>query len=259
MGFILLGEIIERLTGESLDAFAKREIFRRLGMDRSMFNPPRKLREDIAPTEMDSAFRKRLIWGEVHDENAWAMGGVAGHAGLFSTAGDIAAFAQMILNGGIYGHERMLAGSTIRQFTARQTIGGSARTLGWDVPEEPSSSGPLLFAFELWPYRIHRHVALDRSRAEAVRYPADQPREPHARQRQDPSGAPGAARRCLRGPRAWPLGQAACPITPSAQSLTGISPRAAATRFAAAIIIQGLGRRLKASEDGTAEPALARA
>ena len=141
LGFILLGEIIERLTGESLDVFAKREIFHALGMDRSMFNPPRKLREDIAPTEMDSAFRKRLIWGEVHDENAWAMGGIAGHAGLFSTAQDIAAFAQMILNGGIYGHERVLARSTIQQFTARQTVGTSARTLGWDVPEEPSSSG----------------------------------------------------------------------------------------------------------------------
>ena len=141
LGFILLGEIVERLTGESLDVFAKREIFHTLGMDRSMFNPPRKLREDIAPTEMDSAFRKRLVWGEVHDENAWAMGGIAGHAGLFSTAQDVAAFAQMILNGGIYGHERVLARSTIQQFTARQTVGTSARTLGWDVPEEPSSSG----------------------------------------------------------------------------------------------------------------------
>ena len=96
LGFILLGEIVERLTGETLDTFAKREIFQPLGMDRSMFNPPRKLREDIAPTEMDSTFRKRLVWGEVHDENAWAMGGVAGNAGLFSTAGDIAAFAQML-------------------------------------------------------------------------------------------------------------------------------------------------------------------
>jgi beta-N-acetylhexosaminidase len=141
LGFILLGEIIERLTGESLDVFAKREIFHTLGMDRSMFNPPRKLREDIAPTEMDSAFRKRLVWGEVHDENAWAMRGIAGHAGLFSTAQDVAAFAQMILNGGIYGHERVLARSTIQQFTAPQTVGTSARTLGWDVPEEPSSSG----------------------------------------------------------------------------------------------------------------------
>jgi len=141
LGFILLGEIVERLTGESLDTFAKREIFQTLGMDRSTFNPPRKLREDCAPTEMDSTYRKRLVWGEVHDENASAMGGIAGHAGLFSTAGDIAAFAQMILNGGIYGHERLLAYSTIRQLTAHQTIDGSARTLGWDVPEEPSSSG----------------------------------------------------------------------------------------------------------------------
>jgi beta-N-acetylhexosaminidase len=141
LGFILLGEIIERLTGEPLDVYARREIFQPLGMDQSQFNPPRKLREDIAPTEMDSTFRKRLIWGEVHDENAWAMGGVSGHAGLFSTADDISAFAQMILNGGIYGHERILNRSTIQEFTAHQTIAGSARTLGWDVPEEPSSSG----------------------------------------------------------------------------------------------------------------------
>jgi beta-N-acetylhexosaminidase len=141
LGFILLGEIVQRLSGEPLDVFAKQEIFDTLGMDRSMFNPPRKLREDIAPTELDSAFRKRMIWGEVHDENAWAMGGVSGHAGLFSTAQDIAVFAQMILNGGIYGHERLLARSTIQQFTARHTIGDSARTLGWDVPQQPSSSG----------------------------------------------------------------------------------------------------------------------
>jgi beta-glucosidase-like glycosyl hydrolase/CubicO group peptidase (beta-lactamase class C family) len=141
LGFILLGEIIQRLTGDTLDAFAKNEIFDALGMDRSMFNPPRKLREDIAPTEKDTTFRKRLLWGEVHDENAWAMGGVAGHAGLFSTAGDIAAFAQMMLNGGIYGHERLLNRSTIQQFTAHHTIGNSSRTLGWDVPEEDSSSG----------------------------------------------------------------------------------------------------------------------
>ena len=141
LGFILLGEIIERLTGDTLDAFVKDEIFDAIGMDRSMFNPPRKLREDIAPTEKDTTFRKRLVWGEVHDENAWAMGGVAGHAGLFSTAGDVSAFAQMMLNGGIYGHERILARSTIQQFTAHHTIGNSTRTLGWDVPEEGSSSG----------------------------------------------------------------------------------------------------------------------
>ena len=141
LGLILLGEIIERLTGQSLDAFAKESIFSVLGMDRSMFNPPRRLREDIAPTEMDSDYRKRMVWGEVHDENAWAMGGVSGHAGLFSTAPDIAVFAQMILNGGIYGHDRLLSRAVVHQFTTRVTIGDSARTLGWDVPSEPSSSG----------------------------------------------------------------------------------------------------------------------
>ncbi|HXX43893.1 MAG TPA: glycoside hydrolase family 3 N-terminal domain-containing protein [Candidatus Acidoferrales bacterium] len=141
VGLILLGEIIQRLTGQSLDAFAKQSIFSVLGMDRSMFNPPRRLRQDIAPTEMDSDYRKRMVWGEVHDENAWAMGGVAGHAGLFSTAPDIAVFAQMILNGGIYGHDRLLSRAVVRQFTTRVTIGDSARTLGWDIPTEPSSSG----------------------------------------------------------------------------------------------------------------------
>lgn len=141
LGFILLGEIIERLTGEPLDTFAAKEIFAPLGMAHSMFNPPRPLRPDIAPTEMDSSYRDRLVWGEVDDENAWAMGGVAGNAGLFSTAGDVAVFAQMILNGGMYGHKRLVDRATIEEFTAPQKIGDSARTLGWDVPSDPSSSG----------------------------------------------------------------------------------------------------------------------
>jgi beta-N-acetylhexosaminidase len=141
LGLILVGEIIERLTGESLDKFAKEEILNPLGMADTMFNPPRSLRDRIAPTELDSDFRKRLVWGEVHDENAWAMGGVAGHAGLFSTAGDIARFAQMLLNGGIYAHRRLLSRETIQTFTTRQTIGDSARAIGWDVPTQPSSGG----------------------------------------------------------------------------------------------------------------------
>jgi beta-N-acetylhexosaminidase len=141
LGFILLGEIVEQLTGVTLDEFARRDIFSPLGMKSSLFNPPRSLRAQIAPTEQDDTYRKRLIQGEVHDENAWAMGGVAGHAGLFSTAGDVAAFAQMMLNGGIYEHHRLLALSTINTFTSRTTIGSSARALGWDVPEDPSSSG----------------------------------------------------------------------------------------------------------------------
>jgi len=141
LGFILLGEIIEQLTGESLGEFAQKNILAPLGMNSSMFNPPRSLRARIAPTQNDTTYRKRLVHGEVDDENAWAMGGVAGHAGLFSTAGDIAIFAQMMLNGGIYAHRRLLARATIERFTKRHDLGDSAYALGWDVPTEPSSSG----------------------------------------------------------------------------------------------------------------------
>ncbi|MGA2845081.1 MAG: serine hydrolase, partial [Candidatus Acidiferrales bacterium] len=141
LGFIMLGEIVQRLTGVTLDEYAKQHILAPLGMDASLFNPPRKFWPTIAPTENDLDFRKRLMQGEVHDENAWAMGGVSGHAGLFSTAGDTAIFAQMILNGGIYAHHRLLARATLQEFTARQAIGDAARTLGWDVVTQPSSSG----------------------------------------------------------------------------------------------------------------------
>jgi beta-N-acetylhexosaminidase len=141
LGFILLGEIIERVTGKSLEHYARQNIFMPLGLDNSQFNPGPNLRSRIAPTEDDKTFRKRLVWGEVHDQNASAMGGVAGHAGLFSTAGDVAAFAQMILNGGIYAHHRVVSRATIELFTARQTIGNSARTLGWDVPTDPAAMG----------------------------------------------------------------------------------------------------------------------
>jgi beta-glucosidase-like glycosyl hydrolase/CubicO group peptidase (beta-lactamase class C family) len=145
LGFMLLGEIVERVTGEMLDAFAANRIFLPLGPSlttpRSMFNPPASLRGEIPPTENDTSFRHRLLQGEVDDANAFAMGGIAGHAGLFSTAGDLAAFAQMILNGGIYAHHRLLKRATIQQFTARVTVGDSARALGWDVPTPPSSSG----------------------------------------------------------------------------------------------------------------------
>jgi beta-N-acetylhexosaminidase len=141
LGFILLGAIVERVSGSSLDAFASAHIFAPLGMASSFFNPPARLRARIAPTEHDRAFRRRTIHAEVHDENAWAMGGVAGHAGLFSTAGDVGIFAQMMLNGGIYAHRRILLRAAIREFTERQEIGASAHALGWDVPVAPSSSG----------------------------------------------------------------------------------------------------------------------
>ena len=141
LGFILLGEIVERVTGKALDRLAHERIFAPLGMSDSMFNPAKSLGARIAPTENDTAFRKRLVRGEVHDENAWAMGGVAGHAGLFSTAADLAAFCQMLLNGGIYGHQRILRRGVIEQFTAREPLAAGTRALGWSAPTEGSSSG----------------------------------------------------------------------------------------------------------------------
>ncbi|MGH9729935.1 MAG: glycoside hydrolase family 3 N-terminal domain-containing protein [Candidatus Acidiferrales bacterium] len=141
LGFMLLGEIVERLTGETLEQFARENIFAPLGMNHSYFNPPRALRTQIAPTENDAAFRKRQLQGEVDDGNAFAMGGVAGHAGLFTTAQDVSVFAQMLLNGGVYAQRRIFTRDIIEEFTARVTMGNSARALGWDVPTENSSSG----------------------------------------------------------------------------------------------------------------------
>jgi beta-N-acetylhexosaminidase len=141
LGIILMAEIIQRLTGRTLDDLAHEYIFTPLGMNDSMYRPPRKLWPQIAPTEFDSTWRHRLIQGEVHDENAFAIGGVSGHAGVFSTAPDLAAFCQMLLNGGVYAHQRILKRATIAQFTAPQQLSSGARTLGWVVPTEGSSSG----------------------------------------------------------------------------------------------------------------------
>jgi CubicO group peptidase (beta-lactamase class C family) len=141
LGIILMAEIVERLTGRTLDDLANADIFKPLAMKDTMFKPPKKLWPGIAPTELDSNFRKRLVQGEVHDENAFAMGGVSGHAGLFSTAPDLAAFCQMLLNGGVYAHQRILRRATIAQFTTPQKLSNGARTLGWMVPTENSSSG----------------------------------------------------------------------------------------------------------------------
>jgi beta-N-acetylhexosaminidase len=141
LGFILLGEIIARLTGRALDQLARERIFEPLGMHSTAFNPPEGWHERIAPTEHDAEFRRRLLRGEVHDENAWVMGGVAGHAGMFSTAADLAAFCQMLLNGGIYAHQRVLRRATIAQFTSASALTANTRALGWNVPTPDSSSG----------------------------------------------------------------------------------------------------------------------
>ena len=141
LDFMLLGEILERTTGKAVDQLARERIFAPLGMANTMFKPEKSLASRIAPTEDDAAYRKRRLQGEVHDENAFAMGEVAGHAGVFATAPDLAAFCQMLLNGGIYAHRRLLTRATIAQFTVPQILAANTRTLGWMAPTTDSSSG----------------------------------------------------------------------------------------------------------------------
>ena len=139
IGFIVLGEILQRLAGEPLDGFCYREIFGPLQMLRTSFLPPSAWRSMIPPTEDDRAWRKRVIQGEVNDENASVMGGIAGHAGMFSTAEDLARFAATIAAGG----EPILRPQTVKLFTTSREggPGGPQRALGWDVPTPPSQSG----------------------------------------------------------------------------------------------------------------------
>jgi CubicO group peptidase (beta-lactamase class C family) len=167
IGFILLGIALERLADESLDRFCQREIFAPLAMTNTTFNPPQEIRAKIPPTADEreqecgagaparelpkaqppqsespeaasSTFRKKIIQGEVQDENAFILGGVAAHAGLFSTAEDLAKFANVMLNAG----NPILRPETVALFTRREsTPAGTTRTLGWDTPSSPSQSG----------------------------------------------------------------------------------------------------------------------
>jgi CubicO group peptidase (beta-lactamase class C family) len=136
---ILMQLVIEQITGQTLDQFAAERVFKPLGMTSTGFNPDTSLMSRIAPTEIDTA-RGGLVWGKVHDENAWAMGGVAGHAGLFSTVHDLSIFATMLLNGGEYNGVRIVKPATLVRWTAPQGR-ESSRTLGWDSPSKNSSAG----------------------------------------------------------------------------------------------------------------------
>src|SRR5258708_36925128 len=112
-----MAEIIQRLTGKPLDALANENIFGPLGMKHSMYNPPKAIWPEIAPTEFDSQLRHRLVQGEVHDENAFAIGGGSGPAGVFRTGGVFAGVCQMLLDGGVYAHHGVLRSATIGQVT----------------------------------------------------------------------------------------------------------------------------------------------
>jgi beta-glucosidase-like glycosyl hydrolase/CubicO group peptidase (beta-lactamase class C family) len=144
LGLVLLGEVLERVAGEGIDVFASKRIFEPLGMKDTLYRPPATLRARIAPTE-DDPWRGRVLRGEVHDENAYALGGVAPHAGLFGTATDLARFAQMMLYVGVFEHHRIASRETVVHFTRRAGLPGSTRALGWDTAWDgagPRSSAP---------------------------------------------------------------------------------------------------------------------
>ncbi|HEV7902222.1 MAG TPA: exo-beta-N-acetylmuramidase NamZ domain-containing protein [Pyrinomonadaceae bacterium] len=161
IGFIALGEVVKRVSGETLDAFARKNIYEPLGMRDTGFNPPAALRARIAPTERRRAHAaylggkpetvgaegERWLRGEVHDPTAFRMAGVAGHAGLFSTADDLAIYCQMILNGGTYGGARILSPLGVAAMTRPRAVTdeGGARGLGWDIASSFSANRGDLF------------------------------------------------------------------------------------------------------------------
>ncbi|MBT4177831.1 MAG: serine hydrolase, partial [Candidatus Marinimicrobia bacterium] len=143
VGLIVLGKMVEQITEMPLDTFVDSLIFEPLGMTSTFFNPTSEKLHRIVPTEYSPD--GQLIHGKVHDENAYSLGGVAGHAGLFSTAKDLARFSQMMLNGGIYGWKRIFREETVSLFTKRANIiEGNSRCLGWDSPDGEASGGVYL-------------------------------------------------------------------------------------------------------------------
>ncbi len=143
IGFILLGEALTRIAGVPLDVVAQREIFAPLGMTRTCFNPPAEWKLEIPPTEDEGGFFGRVMQGEVNDENANAMGGVAGHAGVFAPATDVARFAECMLRGG----SPILQPGSVKLFTKRElSPPGTTWALGWDTPSRPESTSGKLFS-----------------------------------------------------------------------------------------------------------------
>ena len=147
LGYILLGKLLERLSGKPLDALAQKWIFQPLGMNWTRYNPPSSWTDKCAATEDSNSFERRMVdyqphdWregvivGEVHDENAHFLGGVSGNAGLFSTATDVAKFCQMLLNGG----NNILTSESINRMATVQTRGfNESRSLGWIILEDGS-------------------------------------------------------------------------------------------------------------------------
>ena len=145
VGLITLGKLVEAVAKMPLDLLVDSLVLKPLGMTSTYYNPPKERMKRIVPTEISEIYRTGLIRGEVHDENAHSLGGVAGHAGLFSTASDLSIFSQMMLNGGNYGWKRIFNPETVGSFTKRaNVVEGSSRALGWDTPDGKASGGVYL-------------------------------------------------------------------------------------------------------------------
>ncbi|WP_370465019.1 serine hydrolase [Neobacillus kokaensis] len=135
LNMITLGALIERLSGQRQDEFVKEHITDPLGMKDTMYNPSASLKNRIAATEFQAVPNRGLVWGEVHDENAWSLDGVAGHAGVFSTAQDLAKLAYVFINDGKYGGKRILKSETVKLLLENQNAAfpGDDHGLGWEL------------------------------------------------------------------------------------------------------------------------------
>ncbi len=142
VGFIVLGELVKRITGQNVDEFARENVFVPLGMSETGYLPAASLRPRAATTEQRE---DRWMRGEVHDPRAYALGGIAGHAGLFSTARDLSVYAQMMLNGGRYAGRRILSQRAVDVMTSPYQTPRGIRGLGWDINSPYSSNRGDLF------------------------------------------------------------------------------------------------------------------
>jgi uncharacterized protein YbbC (DUF1343 family)/CubicO group peptidase (beta-lactamase class C family) len=141
-GFLLLGEVVRRVSGLPLERYVDKHVYKPLGLKDTMFNPPASLRDRIAPTEFHNG---RLMIGEVHDPRSRAVGGVAGHAGLFSTAADLARLCRMLLADGTLDGQRIMQPTTVRLMWTRSAEGNGSRALGWDISSTFSRTASIFF------------------------------------------------------------------------------------------------------------------
>ena len=219
IGFIVLGAALERIAEESLDAFCQREIFGPLAMTHTTFNPPADIRKQIPPTADDATFRHRVIQGEVQDENASIMGGVAGHAGLFSTAEDLAIFAHTMLQCGAGTPAREMPVANITRKWNRLDPSpdpppGNHRPLhpprtrarrhfprpGLGHALDPFAIRKIFRPKLLRSPRLHRHFSVDRSRPPTFHHSSHQPHLARLLKPSHQTNPPPISRRDRRSP-----------------------------------------------------------